>query len=275
MLSEAPHLLARNVNHWFEANPQRRMIRTLGGDVRAFLSNKYRRIDNEQIARAALEVLAELPLVQIVSSEITEHRLHLQFTLPTIAGEVKVGDVVQAGGAISNSEVGLGSMSVSALLWRLRCLNGMKTAETLRRNHVGRLVEDEGEMEWSQDTIAADDKALLLKVRDMVRAAVDETKFRVRLSRARDLVGMPPIANVAQAIEVLANKVPLVGTEKDDILMSLINGGDLSAWGLLNAVTNQAHRAKDYDRAVEFEEMGGALFELPRDQWREILEATA
>ena len=39
--------------------------------------------------------------------------------------EVKQGDTVQAGIIISNSEVGLGSLSLRTFLYRLVCLNGM------------------------------------------------------------------------------------------------------------------------------------------------------
>lgn len=35
----------------------------------------------------------------------------------------------------------------------------------------------------------------------------------------------------------------------------------------------QAHTAKSYDRAVEFEAMGGKLLDLPASSWREIVEA--
>ena len=43
---EAPALLAHNVNHWFKEQPTERMVRTLDGKARAFLSNRYRRLDN-------------------------------------------------------------------------------------------------------------------------------------------------------------------------------------------------------------------------------------
>ncbi len=38
MRKEAPELLATNVNEWFHNKPSRRMIRTLDGQARAFLS---------------------------------------------------------------------------------------------------------------------------------------------------------------------------------------------------------------------------------------------
>lgn len=273
MLEEAPDLLATNVNAWFRLKPARRMLRTLGGDGRALLSDRYQRIENEEIANATLPVLAELPGVQIPSCEITDRRLYIHFVIPTIEGEVKKGDIVQAGGIISNSEVGLGAVAVHGLLWRLICLNGMKTADAFRRNHVGRQAEETGEMDWADDTRKADDRAVLLKVRDMVRAVVDETRFRANLLKMQGLTEGIVTGNPAKAVEVLAQKVGATETETGGILRALIEGGDLSAWGMLNAVTAQAHSARDYDRAVEIEAMGGMLLDLPKNQWKEVLAA--
>lgn len=272
MQTEQPTLLAHNVGTWFDAKPSNRMVRTLGGDMRAFLSDRYQRIENEEIAEAALPVLAELPGVKIVSCEVTERRLYIHAVVPTVTGEVKRGDVVEAGVIISNSEVGLGSVSVAGMIWRLICLNGMKTSDAYRRNHVGRKVED-NEALWADDTRKADDRAVLLKVRDMVRAAVDETNFRVQLSKLQGLTEGKIVGNPERAIEVLARKVGATDGERGGILRSLIEGGDLSRWGIVNAITHQAHGVESYDRAVEFESMGGRLVDLPVTEWKEILEA--
>lgn len=273
MLSEAPDLLATNVNAWFRKNPEKRMVRTLGGDVRAFLSNRYQRIEHEEIAEVVLPILAEIPDVKIVSSEITERRLYIQALAPRIEGEVKRGDIVQAGVIISNSEVGHGSVSISPLVYRLVCLNGMvRNDSRMRANHVGRRVDSNEEL-WAEDTVRADDRAVLLKVRDTVRAAVDEASFAQAVQRMSETTQALVTGNPEKAIEVLAKKVGATESERGGILRSLISGGDLSSWGLINAVTHQAHSIANYDRAVEFEAMGGRLLDLPKTEWREILEA--
>lgn len=271
-LHEAPDLLCANVNAWHRINPAKRMVRTLGGDMRAFLSNQYNRIENEEIAKVAFPVLAELPGVQIVSSEVTDKRLYIHFVVPTIEGKVKKGDIVQAGGIIQNSEVGAGAVSVSGLLWRLICLNGMKTTDTFRKNHVGRKVEDSEEL-WADDTRQADDRAILLKVRDMVRAVVDETRFKVQLAKMQNLTEGVITGDPVRVVEVLAQRVGTSEAEQSGILRSLIEGKDLSAWGLLNSVTSLAHSAKSYDRAVELEAAGGQLLDLSNTEWKRMLEA--
>jgi hypothetical protein len=191
---------------------------------------------------------------------------------PRIQGEVKVGDVVQAGVLITNSEVGCGAVSVSPLIFRLRCLNGMVSNGGFRAYHVGRKVED-NEALWADDTKKADDRAVLLKVRDMVRAAVDQAAFNQRIEKMRNLTEIKVTGNPDKAIEVLANKLGVTETERGGILRSLIEGADLSAWGLLNAVTAQSHTAVNYDRAVEFEVAGGRMLDLNRKEWTEVLEA--
>ena len=274
MKADAPDLLANNVNRWFERFPtdSKRMVRTLGGDTRALLSNSYQRIEHEDIARVAMPVLAELNGVKIVSSEITDRRLYIHFVVETVQGEVKRGDWVQAGGIIRNSEIGFGAVAVDGLLWRLDCLNGMKSGHTFRRAHVGRQIEDDAAL-WADDTKRADDHAVLLKVRDMVKAVVDETRFRENLLKMQGLAQSPVVQNVQKSVEVLTQRIGLPDSMQGDILQSLATGGDLSAWGVINAVTAQAHKVKDYDDAVEIEAAGGALLNLSPSEWQRILVA--
>lgn len=272
MMADAPHLLAANVNTWFNQKPERRMIRTLAGTTRAFLSDRYQRVDNHEIAEVALPVLMGIPDVQIVSTQITEHRMYIQAVSPRLQGDVKVGDAVQAGVIISNSEVGAGAISVAPMIYRLRCLNGLITADQkFRAYHVGRQIEDNAAL-WADDTMKADDRAILLKVRDMVALAVNEANFGKTLDAMRGTTEAKITGNPAAAVEVLGKKLGTTEAEQGGILRALIEGGDLSAWGLINAVTAQAHEAQ-YDRAVEFEAAGGTLLNLGRDEWQKVLVA--
>jgi hypothetical protein len=274
MRADAPELLAANMNRWLSTDDSKRMVRTLGGDMRAFLSNRYQRIENEEIAEVALPILADVPGLKIVSCEITERRMYIQATTDRVVGEVKVGDPVQAGVTISNSEVGYGAVNVQPLIYRLVCLNGMTRSLGLRAYHVGR-AQDDTDALLRDDTRASEDRTVLLKVRDFVSAALDRVRFDADLERMRALTddSLKVTGDPAKAVEVLAAKVGANEGEKGGILRSLIEGGDLSAWGMLNAVTAQAHGARDYDRSVEFQVAGGKLLDLSRKEWSEVLTA--
>ena len=179
MRNDYPDLLATNVNAWFEEKPRTHMLRTLDGNVRAFLSDRYRRIDNFEIAEAVLPIIAEMPDARVESCEVTDSRMYLKVVNPRLTADVVPGDTVQAGIMITNSEVGMGSVKVQPLLYRLVCTNGMVVNDAATRKfHIGRsnAVGENFEV-YTDETIAADDKAFLMKIRDTVRAAVDEVKF--------------------------------------------------------------------------------------------------
>jgi len=278
MKAEAPHLLAENINHWFgAATGVRRMIRTLDGNARAFLSDRYRRIDNEEIAEAVLPVLFDGgDSIRIESCEVTESRLYLKAVFPRIQGEVVRGDVVQSGIVISNSEVGLGSLSVQPLVYRLVCSNGMIAADAgMARYHVGRKVGDGRDVEalLRDETKMADDRALMMALADVVRASLSDMRFEATLAKMRLATDGPQIIRPVQAVEALGKAFTVNQRESQSILENLIRGSDYSRWGLLNAVTQVANTHDDYDRATQLEQMGGLLLDLPSNDWNVIAEA--
>ena len=85
MREERPDLLAYNANTWFKQESSQRMLRTLDGSARAYLSNRYRRIDNIDIAGVTLPILGGLPDIRFESCQITESYVH-QGREPPLAG---------------------------------------------------------------------------------------------------------------------------------------------------------------------------------------------
>ena len=160
MLEKYPQLLAQNVNAWFQREPSVRMIRTIEGTARAFLSNRYRRIDNLDIASIVLPVLQDMEGMHFESCQLTESRMYIKVVNTRLEAEVV-------------------SVNIQPLVYRLVCSNGMvvNDAQT-RRNHVGRVNEaSENYQLYSEKTLEADDKAFAMKIQDTVRAVVDEVRF--------------------------------------------------------------------------------------------------
>lgn len=279
MREEKPELLADNVNAWLDANgTQRRMVRTLDGDVRAYMSDRYRPLDNHDLAEASLQVLhGEGSNLQIQSLALTDTRMYIKAVTERIELEVKRGDPVQAGIVISNSEVGAGSVKIEPLVLRLVCTNGMIANDaSLRKFHVGRAGGngDDGITEFLRDeTRQADDRAFWMKVQDLIRAAFDDVKFRTIVERmtasTEDRIEGDPVT----VVDVTAKRFGLTEGERGGILNHLVDKGDLSRYGLLNAVTAVAQTPDDYERATELERLGGQILELPKSAWKEIATA--
>ena len=276
MREEQPVLLDRNVNTWLQSDDERRMLRTLDGQVRAVLSDRYRRLDNYDLAESVLPILQQLPELQFESVELTDTRMYLKCITSRLSYEMAPGDVVQAGVVISNSEVGQGTLSVQPLLFRLVCRNGLIAADrSLRKTHVGRTLgtEDEGIQVYQDDTLRADDQAFFLKVRDVVRAAVSEATFLQTAHKLQKTLRIPLVGDPVKTVEVLAQRYTLNDAERAGVLRVLVSGAELSGYGLVNAVTHFSQQVEDYDRATEFEALGGKLIELSAPEWKGLAEA--
>ena len=280
MRTEAPALLANNVNYWLRESPSERMLRTLDGRARAFLSCRYRRLDHFDLLHAVMPVLAELKDdggkgLEVLSCDVTETKLYLKCVFPRIEAEVKKGDSVQSGIVISNSEIGQGALTITPLIYRLACLNGMVTPDYgQRKHHVGRVSTSEEKTYelFTDETLEADDKAFWLKTRDIVRAvATPETfaKIVTVLQRSTEEQIMQPI----KAVEELSNQLSFNQTETDGILKHFMQDADFSRWGLANAVTRSAEDIPDYDRASELEEAGWKTLTLPLSEWQQVAQA--
>lgn len=267
MQKEYPELLDQNVNGWFTHNPERRMLRTLDGRVRAFLSNRYRRLDNLELCAAILPIINEMKSASIESCEVTESHMYLKVINKKLKAEVAVNDVVQAGFVVSNSEIGLGSLKVEPLVYRLVCKNGLICKDfSQKKYHVGRradLAEDAAYDLYSDETLQADDRAFFMKVQDIIRHAVDESRFLLTVDKMREALHIPLKHDPVQEVELLADTYQLTQGERGDILRELFMGHDLSRYGMVNAVTAASKLAQSYDRATELERIGGDILASP------------
>jgi hypothetical protein len=264
-LISKPYLLAQNVNTWFKDDERKFMVRTLDGNVRGLMSDSFRRLENIDAMQVVLPVL-EKRGATIVSCEVTEKHLYLQAVSHKLKAEIRKGDVVRAGSIISNSELGYGSVKVEPLVERCTCSNGMVVGQALRKYHVGRKNEFEGDLAkfFSSKTNELDDKVFWMKVRDVVAGAFDEAMFQANVDQLKQFaeVKIKP-TEVEDAVELTAQVFTLTEDEKSGVLSNIIKSNDLTQWGLANAVTALAHDADNYERSIEVERFGGDVMRLP------------
>ncbi len=269
----APDLLLRNVNHWFstELEDKDYFIRTLDGTARAFLSSRFRAIDNVDIANVVFELVKNHGL-DVKASQITDTQLHISALSPRLKGEVKVGDVVQAGITVRNSEVGAGSFKVQKFFWRAWCSNGCSTQKLVAQTHLGSSIEvgDESRHVVKSETQQLKDAALFSETADVVNHALSDEAFSGDLDKLREAAGTPITGKVEKVCERVAKKIELNKPEASSLLNNLAADGDLSKWGLLNAVTKIAHESESYDRNTELQAAGGKVLEFTKPEWQAL-----
>ena len=110
-------------------------------------------------------------------------------------------------------------------------------------------------------------------MRDTLAAALDSERFAAWLKKLQATTEQKLEGDPVKAIEVLGQKLSLNLEERATVLRNLIDGGDLSRFGVINAVTRTAESAASYDRASDFEAFGGVVLNLPANEWREVQAA--
>ncbi len=276
MMASKPQLVADNFNHWFKSSDSAKMIRTHemkdGAKflVRAFLSDKYRRVDNDEIASTVLPILLEPKNNwNITECQITDTKLYIKAIATNLIDEVKKGDVVRYGVIISNSEVGSGAINVKPFIDRCVCNNGLIIADnSMRATHLTSSQADDKLWSMLSDQTKTDDNRLLLqKVQDVVEHTANKDNFQKQVDRLREADGIV-IAKPKEAVKVLKQTFNFTEMEHDSILNNLLNRideteGATTKWKLANAVTHLAHETDDYDRGIDYEVIGNKILDLP------------
>lgn len=273
--TQEPDMLDYTVNQLFRRNAEPRMVRTLDGNARAFMSNRYRLLDNFDMANALLPVLVDKKL-EVASCDLTPDKLYVKAISHRMQAEIKKGDVVEAGVMMSNSEIGKGGVIIQPFLNRLVCTNGAVINElATKRHHVGRELQAGNDMIVYRDkTLELSDQAFWSQMIDVLNAVFTEDIFHGIVDKMRDTTERKITGNPVKAVEVFSAQNGLNQTQQTSVLQHLIQGADLSQYGLLNAVTAMAREDHlNYDEATAMESLGGQVIELSQKDWRYIAEA--
>jgi len=302
--TEAPDLYDANVNGWLSRDSGSYLVRLLRGDaetvesrgvLRAFLSDRYRTIDNFDVLLAALDGMrrhgwgepgSDMPHI---SADLTDRRMYVRVTHPGIAayapdllkgyrspwGGQDVGNgwtpervaaaaggegqaipageepIVFAGFVISNSETGGGAFSITPRLVVKVCNNGLTiTADALREVHIGGRL-DAGVIRWSETTQRKALDLVTAQTADAVATFLDTDYVKAKVAELEEAAGAP-VKDPQGVITTVSKKLGFTEAQQQNILSCFIAGGQLSAGGVMHAVTAAAQLA-DGDTAWDME----------------------
>jgi hypothetical protein len=126
-------LQAEQMNHWIKSEKREQLfVRFDGEEVRAVFTPRYKPVDNFEVI-ARLDEMGYTPDTKVQCSLDGEFML---LSIPDGRRQFKInGDKMTPGISISNSEVGLASLSVSAFILRLVCTNGMVSKDEISASY--------------------------------------------------------------------------------------------------------------------------------------------
>ena len=278
--AENPSLLTHNINDLFKKFPELRMIRTMDNKVRAFLSKRYRPLDNDKLAQAVFPALQAAD-AKIVSCEITPKKLYIKAVIPHISVLIPGGshlgdDNLNPGLTISNSEIGTGGLTVLPALHDPRCTNlcTFSFAKYSKYHLGGKGATDDQYNVYTTETKQLADATVFAQLTDVVKASMGGEVFQQIVDHVKTARGnkVAP-TQVTKVIEVVSQTHGFNEDEKGSVLAHLIERGDLSQWGVSSAITRAAEDVADYDRASELETIGGQIIEVPQNEWRQLVNA--
>jgi hypothetical protein len=255
--TEAPELLAAQVNGWTDRRPadERRMLRTYQADptngepaqLRALLSPRFRRIDNYDLVRQCAPVFQEKGVIPF-RSFLTESRMDLSLASNDIVAELGGMDRFADGGHeirdirnlvavldMGNSEVGKGGISVAMGVADRGCRNLYIGVSRFVRVHLGREIQGEGVLEdiLTDEARRAADEALWLQIRDLVNAAFNEEQFRLLVEKYQ-AARAHKVDRPVETIRLVAAREDLDG---DKLLEAFMQQPEPTAFGITQAIT--------------------------------------
>lgn len=274
----AEALLDANINEWLTRSNKQWFVRGFKGDgadcgiARAFLSDRFNCYDNFDVLMAALAGIRDAGVeVNVVGCDLSERRMAVRIEAPAVqalapallanyrspfTGQTGADNPVVFGGFIlSNSETGGGAFTITPRLVVQVCKNGMTiTKDALRKVHLGSKME-EGLIRWSDDTNRKNVELVTAQARDAVTTFCDVAYVEAKIAEIEEAAGVR-IAEPTKVIEKVGKALAFSKDEQEGILGHFIQGGDITAGGVMNAVTSFAQTVLDPDRAGEIEEAG-------------------
>lgn len=287
-----PSLWDANINGWLHgssvdhipADARSFLVRTFRGDdggpgiARALLSDRYGIADNLDVLVAALGGVRRAGVnVDVDGCDLSDRRMYVRVVAPQVAelapellqgyrspftGQTGAENpTVFAGFVITNSETGGGAFQLIPRLVVQVCNNGMTmSSDAVRGIHLGSRMQD-GVVRWSRETERRTLDLVTSRTRDAVATFLATDYVRGKLQELTDKAARP-VEDASQTVEVVSKRLQFNREQQETVLDYFIKGGQLTAGGLMHAVTASAQTVSSPEAAHEMETAAPRVLDL-------------
>jgi hypothetical protein len=238
------------------------LIRSVEGEARAVLSDRYRRLDSMRIFVAFLQGAQQIGSV-LVDAHSGETKGFLEVINPKIVAfdtPLNGRNYACVGARIRNSDFGDGRLEVYLFALMVKCMNGLVGQTMLKEIHLGGRIPEN--IKISEDTYRKDTDAMAALVGDAMKQLASPDLTNGLITQIQDAAAVE--VNLVKEVERLP-KLGLTKTEAESVGKVLMennpdNGlqGGATLWKLVNGLTAVARESKP-ERKRELEEIAGAM----------------
>lgn len=187
-------LAARVVDEHLSHSDETYMLRSVGNEIRAFLSDRYKRLDTQTVLRKCITSLRETG-AQIWRVECKDTQVGVEAVVPRVyrIDTPRNGmECVAFGAVYRTSDFGDGAECVHAAVMRAWCTNLAVSEQILRKVHFGRRVEMMDNVQLSRQSLAAEAALHANIVSDVIvgslsQESVDRYIKNVQLASSKSL----------------------------------------------------------------------------------------
>lgn len=249
-------LLAHSLRqHFLNSEARRFLVRSYNGQIRGFLSDRFRRLDSRPLVEAFCEACQNIGAVPVMG-RATDTKVELKAMIPIVFEPVD-GEVVGFYVNWSNSDYGNGAHELSSGIIRLQCTNLAVMDTSIRNVHHGRRLDDS--IKYSQRTYDLDNRAMASAIKDTVEQLLGEETTTalcesIRASHEEKLSPNQMVARLKKELNKGETQSVIDAFNSPDVEM-LPPGNSL--WRLSNAISWVANNTEDTERRMDLERVAG------------------
>lgn len=262
------NLLAYNLNKLFGESLKTNLVRTVEGEIRGILSDRFRRMDARPLLEKFVEgcdVIGARPIEGFVE----DTRVVLRAVLPVVFEPVE-NEVMIFGYEWRTSDFGHGAHSMTMWMKRLWCTNHAILDEILRQIHLGKKLDES--VNLSETTVNLNTQATASALYDTVVHSLSPHRIELYLEGIK-LMNEEKVS--ASAVKGFLEK-KFAKTERERIIEQF-NSADIemmpagqTKWRLSNAISWIANEVDNIDKKLYYQEVAGNM--LPKLEPVEIMK---
>ena len=240
---------------------KRYLTRSVKGEVRGFMSDRYRRLDVRPLVEALVSTSVKTYDAVPIAACALDTSFHMKMVLPHIFEPIP-NEVGIFGLTFRNSDFGAGRLYIKGFFNRLWCTNLAMCEDGISQVHLGRVLSDD--IAFSQRTYELDTMTMASAIGDVVKHIFSSENINRRMALIQQAYAEQSDVDLGKVLKGLVKSSKLYQNESEKV-KEAFNSPDVemlppgqNRWRLSNAISLIAQQTKP-DRQLELEEVAGEV----------------